>query len=85
MKDDGYTFIASTTTVVTARASPIPIDVERRALQKESPLGSPLQRDFGPVFQGVNVSYLTHQLQNSLCIYDADVLEKLCQQHIIGL
>jgi len=21
----------------------------------------------------------THQLQNSFCIYDADVLEKLCQ------
>ncbi len=26
-----------------------------------------------------NVSGLTHQLQNSLCIYDADVLGKLCQ------
>jgi hypothetical protein len=28
---------------------------------------------------------VTHQLQNSLCIYDAAVLEKLCRQHIIGL
>jgi hypothetical protein len=28
---------------------------------------------------------LTYQLQNNLCIYDADVLEKLCQQHIIVL
>jgi hypothetical protein len=31
------------------------------------------------------LSLFTHQLQNSLCIYDADVLEKLCQQHIIGI
>jgi hypothetical protein len=33
----------------------------------------------------ITSSFFTHQLQNSLCIYDADVLEKLCQQHIIGL
>jgi hypothetical protein len=32
-----------------------------------------------------SISLFTHQLQNSLCIYDADVLEKLCQQHIICL
>jgi hypothetical protein len=37
----------------------------------------PVRSYFQPVF--------IHQLQNSLCIHDADVLEKLCQQHIIGL
>ncbi len=36
-------------------------------------------------FTRYSTALLTHQLQNSLCIYDADVLEKLCQQHIIGL